>query len=91
MTEPKLLLLDEPSSGLDQVETRALTEVLRVVNRERGTAILLVEHDVEMVQSIAQRLYVLDFGVLIASGATDDVLADKAVRAAYIGDIAVSS
>jgi branched-chain amino acid transport system ATP-binding protein len=91
MTEPKLLLLDEPSSGLDQVETRALTEVLRVVNRERGTAILLVEHDVEMVQSIAQRLYVLDFGVLIASGATDDVLADKAVRAAYIGDSAVSS
>ncbi len=91
MTEPKLLLLDEPSSGLDQVETRALTEVLRVVNRERGTAILLVEHDVEMVQSVAQRLYVLDFGVLIASGKTDDVLADKAVRAAYIGDIAVSS
>ncbi|MCU1457627.1 MAG: transporter related [Actinomycetia bacterium] len=91
MTEPKLLLLDEPSSGLDQVETRALTDVLRVVNRQRGTAILLVEHDVEMVQSVAQRLYVLDFGVLIASGLTDEVLADKAVRAAYIGDIAVSS
>jgi branched-chain amino acid transport system ATP-binding protein len=91
MTEPKLLLLDEPSSGLDQVETRALTEVLRVVNRERGTAILLVEHDVEMVQSVAQRLYVFDFGRLIASGQTDDVLADQAVRAAYIGDIGVSS
>ncbi len=91
MTEPKLLLLDEPSSGLDQVETRALTEVLRVVNRERGTAILLVEHDVEMVQSVAERLYVFDFGRLIAEGATDDVLSDTAVRAAYIGDIGVST
>ena len=50
MAEPKLLLLDEPSSGLDRAETAELTETLEVVQRERGTAILLVEHDVEMVQ-----------------------------------------
>ena len=55
MTEPRLLLLDEPSSGLDQHETMELVATLQDVQRERGTAILLVEHDVEMVQSFAKR------------------------------------
>jgi branched-chain amino acid transport system ATP-binding protein len=87
MTEPKLLLLDEPSSGLDAVETAELCEVLRHVNRERGTAILLVEHDVPMVRSLVSRVFVLDFGRLIASGPTEDVFADAAVRKAYIGDV----
>ncbi len=87
MTEPKLLLLDEPSSGLDAVETAELCEVLRQVNRERGTAILLVEHDVPMVRSLVRRVFVLDFGRLIASGDTEDVFADAAVRKAYIGDV----
>jgi len=87
MTEPLLLLLDEPSSGLDQRETMALVDTLQAVQRERGTAILLVEHDVEMVQRFAERLYVLDFGTLIASGRTDDVMGDTAVRRAYLGDL----
>ncbi len=69
MTEPRLLLLDEPSSGLDQHETRTLVRTLRDVQRERGTAMLLVEHDVEMVQDFTSRVFVLDFGTLIASGA----------------------
>ena len=87
MTEPLLLLLDEPSSGLDQHETMDLVATLQEVQRERHTAILLVEHDVEMVQTFATRLYVLDFGTMIASGATADVMADDAVRKAYLGEL----
>jgi branched-chain amino acid transport system ATP-binding protein len=87
MTEPLLLLLDEPSSGLDQHETMDLVDTLQEVQRERHTAILLVEHDVEMVQSFAKRLYVLDFGTMIASGPTADVMADEAVRKAYLGEL----
>ncbi len=87
MTEPKLLLLDEPSSGLDAQETDALADTLRDVQTERGTAVLLVEHDVEFVRSFSTRLFVLDFGNLIASGSTADVLADDAVRRAYLGEL----
>jgi branched-chain amino acid transport system ATP-binding protein len=87
MTEPLLLLLDEPSSGLDQSETMELVGTLQTVRRERGTAILLVEHDVEMVQAFASRLYVLDFGVVIASGPTAEVMNDEAVRKAYLGEL----
>ena len=86
MTEPKLLLLDEPSSGLDRVETRALAGVLDRVHTEHGTAILLVEHDLEMVRLVAARLYVLDFGELIAEGPTAAVMADAGVRRAYLGE-----
>ena len=87
MTEPKLLLLDEPSSGLDRAETAALEQTLLAVHRERNLAILLVEHDVELVRSFVQRVYVLDFGTLIASGPTETVFADDAFRKAYLGDL----
>jgi branched-chain amino acid transport system ATP-binding protein len=87
MTEPKLLLLDEPSSGLDREETAQLEQTLLAVHRERNLAILLVEHDVELVRSFVQRVYVLDFGTLIASGPTEQVFADDAVRKAYLGDL----
>jgi branched-chain amino acid transport system ATP-binding protein len=87
MTDPRLLLLDEPSSGLDREETAALEKTLLAVHRERHIAILLVEHDVELVRSFVQRVYVLDFGTLIASGPTDQVFADDAVRKAYLGDM----
>jgi branched-chain amino acid transport system ATP-binding protein len=87
MTGPKLVLLDEPSSGLDRHETEALTDKLRAVQKERGIAILLVEHDVDFVRSLVQRVFVLDFGTLIASGPTAEVFADEAVRRAYLGDL----
>jgi branched-chain amino acid transport system ATP-binding protein len=87
MTQPSLLLLDEPSSGLDHHETLELADTLREVNEKRGAAILLVEHDVEMVRSLVTRVFVLDFGTLIASGPTDEVFAQAAVRRAYLGDV----
>ncbi len=85
MTRPRLLLLDEPSSGLDRKETADLATTLRTVQAEQGFAILLVEHDVELVSSFTERSYVLDFGRLVASGPTDEVLASDVVREAYLG------
>lgn len=85
MTDPKLLLLDEPSSGLDRKETSDLAVTLRAVQAEKGFAILLVEHDVEFVSGFTQRSYVLDFGVMIAEGPTKEVLRHSAVREAYLG------
>jgi branched-chain amino acid transport system ATP-binding protein len=87
MTEPRLLLLDEPSSGLDRRETDVLAATLRDVQDEHKMAILLVEHDVDFVRSLVTRVFVLDFGTLIASGATSEVFADAAVRKAYLGDM----
>src|SRR5262245_22168177 len=87
MTQPKLVLLDEPSSGLDRHETEALAAKLRTLQQEQGIAILLVEHDVELVQSLVERVFVLDFGTLIASGPTAEVFATEAVRRAYLGDL----
>jgi branched-chain amino acid transport system ATP-binding protein len=87
MTQPKLLLLDEPSSGLDVRETASLAVKLAAVQQEHEFAVLLVEHDVEMVSSLVTRLYVLDFGELIASGPTAAVLGDENVRRAYLGDL----
>ena len=68
-----------------------LVDTLQAVQHERGTAILLVEHDVEMVQRFASRLYVLDFGTLIATGPTDEVMGDAAVRRAYLGRSGMSA
>ena len=87
MTEPKLLLLDEPSSGLDRSETASLAQTLREVQESQGFAILLVEHDVELVTSFATRSYVLDFGRVITEGPTAEVLDSPEVRAAYLGEL----
>jgi branched-chain amino acid transport system ATP-binding protein len=91
MTDPRLLLLDEPSSGLDRDETALLAHTLQDVQAAHGFAILLVEHDVELVSSFSERCYVLDFGCLIASGPTSDVMASDEVRTAYFGDVEVAS
>jgi branched-chain amino acid transport system ATP-binding protein len=85
MTRPSLLMLDEPSSGLDRSETANLASTLRAVQEEQGFAILLVEHDVELVSNFTDRCYVLEFGQLIASGTTADVMVNDRVREAYLG------
>jgi branched-chain amino acid transport system ATP-binding protein len=85
MTRPRLLLLDEPSSGLDRTETRELAATLRGVQADQGFSILLVEHDVELVANFTDRCYILDFGSVIAQGPTRQVLEEPAVRRAYLG------
>jgi branched-chain amino acid transport system ATP-binding protein len=83
--EPRLLLADEPSSGLDRRETDALADVLRTVQQRRSMAVLLVEHDLEMVARTVDRVVVLDVGRVIAGGTFDQVVAEAAVRRAYLG------
>jgi branched-chain amino acid transport system ATP-binding protein len=85
MCEPIVLFLDEPSSGLDHRETDEMGAVLEMVTAQRGTAILLCEHDVAFVQRLASRAYVLDCGQLIAEGPMQAVLEDPVVRTAYLG------
>jgi len=86
-TEPKVVLLDEPASGLDEVETARLAEVLTSLAAD-GMAILLVEHDMELVMQLCSRICVLDLGEVISEGDPEHVRADPLVRAAYLGDAA---
>ncbi len=83
-TRPKVLLLDEPGSGLDIAESEALGDLLLDL-AEEGIAVLIVEHDVELVMRVCSRIHVLDFGRIISVGEPRDVQNDPAVQAAYLG------
>src|SRR5207244_4635030 len=85
-TGPSVVLLDEPSSGLDGHETAQLGVALRTVVEQERISLLLVEHDVAMVLGLSSQVAVLDFGVRIAHGTPDEIRNDPAVRAAYLGD-----
>lgn len=80
-----LLLLDEPSSGLDGVETRRFGEILLGAVAERGVGILLVEHDMALVRQVCTNIYVLDFGQLVFEGSPAAMLESPVVRSAYLG------
>jgi ABC-type branched-subunit amino acid transport system ATPase component len=84
----RLLLLDEPSSGLDDAESAHFGEILRRVVEERGVGILLVEHHMGLVLEVCDYLYVLDFGRLLFEGTAAEVVASDEVRAAYLGTAA---
>jgi branched-chain amino acid transport system ATP-binding protein len=83
-TRPRLLLLDEVGSGLSHEEVHALGDLMLELAGE-GMAILLVEHDVELVMRVCSRIYVLDFGQLIAAGTAAEIQKNPAVQAAYLG------
>jgi branched-chain amino acid transport system ATP-binding protein len=86
-TKPRVLLLDEPASGLDERETEALGALLADIaaGGEEPVAVVLVEHDVQLVMRTCHHVHVLDFGSIIASGTPDEVQRDQAVLDAYLG------
>lgn len=86
-SEPRLLLLDEPSSGLSTAETESFGELLRELAGE-GRAVLIVEHDMDLIMRVCDRVNVLNFGAVIASGTPADVRADAGVQQAYLGTAA---
>jgi len=84
-SEPKLLLLDEPTAGMSATETRETIRLIERIQRERGLTLLFTEHDMDVVFSIARKLIVLHQGRVIAEGAPDQVRADPEVRRVYLG------
>jgi sulfate-transporting ATPase len=82
---PRVLLLDEPASGLDEIESAELARLLRRLADEWGFAILLIEHDMSVVLSISDRVVALDFGEKIAEGSAEQIRTDAAVIGAYLG------
>ena len=84
-SEPRLLLLDEPAGGLNPTETRTLMDVIRGLRDERGLTIVVVEHDMDLVMGISDRVAVLDHGRKIADGAPREIVSDAAVVEAYLG------
>jgi ABC-type branched-subunit amino acid transport system ATPase component len=85
----QIMLLDEPSSGLDKVETRRFGEILRSLIDDLGIGILIVEHDMSLVMSVCDYIHVLDFGKPIFEGTAHEVGTSDLVRAAYLGSEAV--
>ena len=85
-TEPKLLLLDEPAAGMNPNETKELMDTIRFVRDEFDMTILLIEHDMKLVSGICEKLTVLNFGQVLASGNTSDVLNNPQVIKAYLGE-----
>jgi len=85
-TEPFLLLLDEPAAGMNPLETRELDELIVRIRDQEGITILLIEHDMKLVMSLSDRIYVVDYGKKIAQGTPDDIKNNPAVIKAYLGE-----
>ena len=85
-TEPFLLLLDEPAAGMNPLETRELDELIVRIRDQEGITILLIEHDMKLVMSLSDLIYVVDYGKKIAQGTPDDIKNNPAVIKAYLGE-----
>lgn len=85
-TNPKLLLLDEPAAGMNPNEKQELMEDILHIRKEFGLTILLIEHDMKVVMGICERIYVLDYGEIIAHGTPEEIRRDPKVIAAYLGE-----
>ena len=85
-TEPFLLLLDEPAAGMNPLETRELDELIVRIRDQEGITILLIEHDMKLVMSLSDRIYVVDYGKKIAQGTPQEIKNNPAVIKAYLGE-----
>lgn len=85
-TKPILLLLDEPAAGMNPNETANLTETIAQIRKDFNLTVLLIEHDMSLVMRICERIYVLDYGMLIASGNPAEIKSNKRVIEAYLGE-----
>ncbi|NLN65367.1 MAG: ABC transporter ATP-binding protein [Clostridiaceae bacterium] len=83
---PSLLLLDEPAAGMNPAETANLTEMIGWIRKNFNLTILLIEHDMSLVMKICERIYVLDYGMVIAEGTPSEIKANKRVIEAYLGE-----
>ena len=83
--KPKLLLLDEPAAGMNPQETHELMEMIRWIRKQFGLTVLLIEHDMSLVMGICERIYVLEYGIIIASGTPEEIQNNPEVIRAYLG------
>ena len=84
--DPKLLLLDEPAAGMNPQETHELMEMIRWIRDELKLTILLIEHDMSLVMGVCERIYVLDYGSIIAEGTPAEIRSNPCVIEAYLGE-----